>query len=177
MSNRAVLAALAALAIAASPAKLAAQPLPGDHLIVPGIRIGAAALEQADQGALFRELGEPNQTEQRGDRAYYRYGADQPDGASPDELVVNFDLANDEPFEISTASAAYRTREGLGVGSSAMAVRAKLGPPLCEGGNAAGGGLIVYRSIWFLTSHGTVTRVSIRKDMKSGDFRTGPVHC
>lgn len=177
MLNRAVLATLAAAAIGISPVNVAAQPLPNDHLIVPGIRIGAAELERADQGALIRELGEPNQTEQRGDREYYRYGADRPDGASPDELVVNFDLAKDEPFEISTASAAYRTHDGLGVGSSAMTVRANLGPPICEGGNAGSDGLIVYRSIWFLTSHGNVTRVSIRKSMNSDDFRTGPVHC
>jgi hypothetical protein len=177
MSNRAVLATLVAAAIGVSPVHVAAQPLPSDHLIVPGIRIGAAELERADQGALFRALGEPNQTEQRGDRAYYMYGADQPDGASPDELVVNFDLANDAPFEISTASPAYHTRDGLGVGSSAIAVRAKLGPPLCEGSNARDDGLIVYRSIWFLTSHGNVTRVSIRNSMNSDDFHTGPVHC
>ena len=79
------------------------------------------------------------------------YGAPE-----PDELVVNFDLAKDAPFEISTASPAYRTAEGLGVGSAATAIRAALGPPLCESGD--GDGPMVYGAIWFLTSHGNVTR-------------------
>jgi hypothetical protein len=169
--------AVLAMLVALSPVGAAAQPLPSDHLIVPGVRIGAAELEQADQGALFRALGEPNQTKQRGDRAYYMYGAPE-----PDELVVELDLTKDEPREISTSSAAYRTREGLGVGSAGAAVRAALGPPVCQGGDiksgdAKGDGLMVYGSIWFLISHGTVTRVSIRKHLNEADFQTGSVHC
>lgn len=161
-----------------TPSGAAAQPLPNDHVIIAGVRIGKAALEPADQGALVRELGEPNQTEQRGDRALYRYGAPLPDGTVPDELVVTLDLATDAPFEISTASAAYRTPDGLGVGSSATAVREKLGPPVCEAGDAASGnGRIVYPSIWFLAAHGTVTRVSIRAQLRPGDFPSGPLHC
>ena len=170
MPRRAIFATLAAAAVGLAPAGATAQPLAGDHLIVPGVRIGAAELEQGDQGAMVRALGEPNRTEQSGDRAYYMYGAPE-----PDELVVNFDLAKDEPFEISTASPAYRTAEGLGVGSAATAIRAALGPPLCEGGN--GDGPIVYGAIWFLTSHGNVTRVSIRKKLSPDDFRTGPALC
>lgn len=172
-----ILALLAATAIGLPAAGAAAQPLPGDRLIVPGSRIGAAELEPADQGALVRELGEPNQTDQRGDRAIYRYGEPGPDGRPPDELVVNFDLAGDAPFEISTASPAYRTQGGLGVGSAAAAVRASLGPPLCEGGNESGEGLLVYDTIWFRTSHGIVARVSIRNHLNADDFRTGPLHC
>jgi hypothetical protein len=164
--------ALLATLVALSPVGAAAQPLPNDHRIVPGIRIGAAELEQADQGALFRALGEPNQTEQRGDRAYYMYGASE-----PDELVVEFDLAKDEPREISTSSSAYRTLEGLGVGSTGAAIRAALGSPVCEGGDAKGDGLIVYGAIWFWTSHGDVARVAIRKHLDADDFQTGPVHC
>lgn len=91
--------------------------------------------------------------------------------------MVNFDLAKDAPFEISTASPAYRTRDGLGVGSAAASVRARLGPPLCEGGNEGGEGLLVYEAIWFQTSHGIVARVFIRKHLDAGDFRTGPLHC
>ena len=176
MPRWAVLAMLAAL----SPVGAAAQPLPNDHRIVPGIRIGAAELEQADQGALFRALGEPNQTEQRGDRAYYMYGAPKSDEASPDELVVEFDLAKDEPREISTSSSVYRTQEGLGVGSSGMAIRAALGPPVCQSSDAKSGdgdGLMVYGAIWFRTSHGIVARVAIRKHLDADDFQTGPVHC
>lgn len=95
----------------------------------------------------------------------------------PDELVVDFDLAKDEPFEISTASAAYHTRDGLGVGSSKQAIRARMGPPLCMGGNAQGDGPMVYGSIWFLISRGTVTKVSIREHMSPDDFKSGAVHC
>jgi hypothetical protein len=170
MPRGAIFATLVAAAIGMSPVVTTAQPLPGDHRIVPGVRIGAAELEQGDQGAMVRALGEPNRTEQRGDRAYYMYGAPE-----PDELVVNFDLAKDAPFEISTASPVYRTAEGLGVGSTAAAIRAALGPPLCEGGNDDGP--MVYGAIWFLTSHGIVTAVSIREKLSPDDFRTGPLRC
>ena len=159
-------AALIAVLVAASP--LAAQPLPGDHVIVPGVRIGPAELEPADQGALVRELGEPNQTERRGDHDIYHYG----DGTSPDELVVNFDLAKDAPFEISTGSPLYRTQGGLGVGSTDAAIRAAMGPPLCEGDGA-----IVYPSIWFLLAQGQVTKLSIREHLSRQDFQTGPLAC
>ncbi|MES2293911.1 MAG: hypothetical protein V4527_11485 [Pseudomonadota bacterium] len=170
MPRRAIVAILVAAVIGLAPTGAMAQLLPGDHRIVPGVRIGAAELEPADQGALVRALGEPNRTEQRGDRAYYMYGAPE-----PDELVVNFDLAKDEPFEISTASPVYRTAEGLGVGSAATAIRAALGPPLCESGNDDGP--MVYGAIWFLTSHGNVTKVFIRKKLSPDDFRTGPMRC
>jgi hypothetical protein len=164
--------AIFAAVMIGSPVGASALPLPGDHIIVPGSRIGEAELGPADQGALFRQLGEPAQTERRGDREYYMYGS--PD---PGELVVDFDLAKDEPFEISTASAAYHTREGLGVGSSEQAIQARLGPPLCMGGNVQGDGLMVYGSIWFLMSRGTVTKVSIREHMSPDDFKNGAVHC
>jgi hypothetical protein len=149
-----------------------AQPLSSDHIIVPGSRIGSAELAPADQGALVRDVGEPNRTEQRGGHEYYMYGTPE-----PDELVVDFDLAKDEPFEISTASTAYHTRDGLGVGSSEQALQARLGQPLCAGGNAKDGGLMVYDSIWFLMLRGTVTKVSIRAHMTPDDFKNGPVHC
>jgi hypothetical protein len=149
-----------------------AQPLPNDHIVVPGSRIGGAELAPADQGALVRQLGEPDRTEQRGDHEYYMYGA-----PNPDALVVDFDLAKDAPFEISTTSGAYHTREGLGVGSSEQAVQARLGPPLCAGGEAQGDRLMVYASIWFLMSRGTVTKVSIREHMTPDDFKSGSVHC
>jgi hypothetical protein len=155
-----------------SPAGASAQPLPGDHMIVPGSRIGGAELAPADQGALFRQLGEPDRTEQRGDHEYYMYGA-----PNPDELVVDFDLGKDEPFEISTMSGAYHTPEGLGVGSSQQTVQARLGSPLCAGGDVQGDGLLVYGSIWFLTSRGIVTKVSIRAHMSPDDFKNGAVHC
>jgi hypothetical protein len=154
-----------------------AQPLSSDHLIVPGERIGNAELDPADQGALQRNLGEPNETEQRGNMATYRYGAPKPDGGSPDELVVTLDLAKDAPFEIATASPAYHTQGGLGVGSTEAAIRAALGPPLCAGNDSQGNGIIVYGAIWFRTSHGTVTRAAIRTQLSVDDFKTGAVHC
>jgi len=173
--NRAIFAALIAANFAASPVK--AQPLPNDHVIVPGVRIGAAELEPADQGALFRQLGEPNQTERRGDHEIYRYGAPQPDGALPGELVVDFDLVKDAPFEISTASPLYRTQGGLGVGSASTAIRTGLGQPLCEGGDGRGDGVIVYGAIWFVTSPAQVTKLSIREHLSRDDFRAGPLAC
>jgi hypothetical protein len=163
---------LGAAAVVLLGVSAVAQPLPSDHIIVPGSRIGGAELAPADQGALARQLGEPNRTERRGDHEYYMYGF-----PNPDELVVDFDLAKDEPFEISTASADYHTRDGLGVGSSEQAIRARLGPPPCMGGNVQGDGLIVYGSVWFLMSHGTVTKVSIREHMSPEDFKNGAVHC
>jgi hypothetical protein len=172
MLARAALVTIIILSIGLSPLAGSAQAQRGDHLIVPGVRIGAAELEQADQGAMERALGEPDQTLQRDDRAYYMYGAPEPDA-----LVIEFDLAKDAPFEISTSSAAYRTRDGLGVGSTAAAVRAALGAPVCEGGDAGGEGLIVYGAIWFRILHGTVARVSIRQSLRSADFQAGPVHC
>ena len=154
-----------------------AQPLSSDHLIVPGMRIGNAELEPADQGALQRDLGEPNQTEQRGDMATYRYGAPKPDGGPPDELVVMLDLNKDAPFEIATASPDYRTRQGVGVGSSDAAVRAALGPPLCAGSDGKGNGIIVYETVWFRITGGSATRVAIRNHLSADDFRTGAAHC
>ena len=167
MARKSFLALIATLALM----PLAASALPGDHLIVPGERIGAAELAPADQGALVRALGEPDQTIQRGDHEFYRYGA-----PPADALTVEFDLSRDAPFEISTISPLYRTREGLGVGSAASAVRAALGPPLCEGGNE-NGGLLVYGAIWFSILKDSVTRVAIRRQSSPADFQTGPVHC
>ena len=155
----------------------AAQPLASDHVIAPGVRIGNAELDPADQGSLQRNLGEPNETEQKGDFATYRYGAPKPDGGSPDELVVTFDLNKDAPFEIATASPAYRTKSGLGVGSAQTVIEASLGQPVCEGHDSQGAGIIVYDTIWFRTIQGIVTRVAIRKHIAPGDFKTGTPHC
>ncbi len=169
--------ALATMFIGASALVAAAQPLPSDHLIVPGMRIGNAELAPADQGALQRNLGEPNQTDQRGDMATYRYGAPKADGGAPDELVVMLDLNTDAPFEIATASPDYRTRQDVGVGSSDAAVRAALGPPLCMGDDGKGNGIIVYDTIWFRTAQGIVTRAAIRNHLSADDFRTNTAHC
>ena len=168
-----------AFALAAGTLVLAAdaRPFSSDHMIVPGERIGNAELDPADQGALQRNLGEPNETEQRDDRAIYRYGAAKPDGGAPDELVVIFDLNKDVPFEIATASPAYHMREGLSVGSADAAIRAALGPPLCTGDDGMGNGIIVYDTIWFRTAQGKVTRAAIRKHLSPEDFKTGAVHC
>ena len=168
---------LAAIVAIPPLANAAAQTLSSDHMIVPGERIGNAELDPADQGSLQRNLGEPNQTDQRGDMATYRYGASKPDGGSPDELVVTFDLNKDVPFEISTASPEYHTREGLGVGSAETAIRAALGKPVCEADDGKGNGIIVYDTIWFRTAQGVATRAAIRKHLSPDDFKTGPVHC
>lgn len=161
----------------APPIRATAQPLPSDHLIVPGMRIGNAELAPADQGALQRNLGEPNQTDQRGDMATYRYGAPKADGTPPDELVVVLDLNEDAPFEIATASPDYHTRQGVGIGSADAAVRAALGPPLCTGDDGKGNGIIVYDTIWFRTAQGIVTRAAIRNHLSADDFRTNTAHC
>ena len=155
----------------------AAQPLPSDHMIVPGSRIGNADLDPADQGSLQRNLGEPTQTSQRGDMATYRYGPPKPDGGSPDELVVMIDLDKDAPFEIATASPAYHTKEGLGVGSAEAAIRAALGRPLCNADDGKGNGIIVYDTIWFRTAEGIVARAAIRKHLSPDDFKTGVINC
>jgi hypothetical protein len=155
-----------AAVLASSPG--AAQSLAHDRLIVPGERIGAAELAPADQGALTRALGEPDDTRQRGGHATYNFG-----GA----LTVDFDLDRDTPFEISTTSPAYRTASGLGVGSSEAAIRVGLGEPLCQGHDASGNGLLVYDSIWFQTLGGIAARVAIRQHLRADDFREGAVHC
>ena len=175
MRHPIISAALIAAAIAAPQVR--AQLLPSDHAIVPGVRIGSAELEPADQGALFREVGEPNQTERRGDHEFYRYGASHSDGTSADELVVDFNLAKDAPFEISTASPLYRTRDGLGVGSASTAILGSLGQPLCEGEDGRGDGVIVYGAIWFMSARGQVTKLSIRQHLSRDDFRSGPLAC
>jgi len=169
--------ATALLIVSLSALGAAAQPLPSDHVIVPGTRIGNAELEPADQGALQRNLGEPNQTDQRGDMATYRYGAPKADGGRPDELVVILNLNTDAPFEIATASPDYHIKGGLGVGSSDAAVRTALGPPLCTGDDGKGNGIIVYETIWFRTVQGKVTRAAIRNHMSADEFKTGEVHC
>jgi phosphohistidine swiveling domain-containing protein len=155
--------------IAASRAAMG-DALPGDLTIVPGVRIGAAELAPADQGALQRDLGQPDQTNRNGDHEYYRYGAD--------ELVIDFDLANDAPFEISTTSSLYHTREGgLGVGSNAAVIAATLGKPVCRGANDAGDEVIAYDLIWFLLRQGLVTRVSIRAHVDPGALGAGSIPC
>lgn len=169
--------ALATMFIGASALVAAAQPLPSDHLIVPGMRIGNAELAPADQGAIQRSLGEPNQTDQRGDMATYRYGAPKANGGAPDELVVMLGLNTDAPFEIVTASPDYHTRQGVGVGSSDAAVRAALGPPLCAGDDGKGNGIIVYETIWFRTAQDIVIRTAIRNHLSADDFKTGAAHC
>lgn len=169
--------AAACVLITLSTLAAIAQPLSSDHMIVPGTRIGNAELEPADQGALERNLGEPNQTDQRGDMATYRYGPPKPDGGPPDELVVMLDLNKDAPFEIATASPDYHTRQGLGVGSSDAAVRAALGPPLCTGHDGKRNGIIVYDTIWFRTAQGIVTRAAIRNHLSAEDFKTGTPQC
>ena len=161
----------------AQPIRATAQPLSSDHLIVPGTRIGNAELAPADQGALQRNLGEPNQTDQRGDMATYRYGAPKADGGAPDELVVMLDLNTDAPFEIATASPDYRTRDGLKVGSAGTAISAALGKPLCEVADGTGNGIMIYGTIWFRLAHGNVTRIAIRNHLSADDFKTGAVHC
>lgn len=165
--------AMLAVATMPQPISGAAQALPGDHLIVPGARIGPAEIAPADQGALQRALGEPNRSERRGDHDYYVYGA----GDDPDELAVDFDLVADSPFEISTTSPAYRTQDGLGVGVSEKSVLTKLGAPICEGHNERGDGLLVYASIWFQTAKGHVAKIAIRGHLRPSDFQSGPLHC
>jgi hypothetical protein len=197
MPVRSVLAIIVAAALAVPPLAASAQTLPGDHMIVPGVRIGAALLEQADQGALVRDLGNPDQTTERGDHEFYLYRETPPEVPPPPaseagmslpkpvpraplpafELMIEFDLTKDAPFEISTASPFYRTRDGLGVGSTAAEVHAAMGAPLCEAGAAADAGLIVYGTVWFSTAQGNVTRVAIRKALSPADFATLPVHC
>jgi hypothetical protein len=166
-----LVAMLTAVAVTLAIADSAAQPSPSDHVIVPGVRIGAAELERGDQGALYRQLGEPNETQRRGDHEYYSYGS------TAGELVVDFDLADDAPFEISTASPLYRTRDGLGVGRSDTAVRSALGQPLCQAGDGNGDAALVYDSIWFLTAGGKVTKISIRAHLSAEDFQAGPLRC
>lgn len=169
--NALVIAALVMGAIGVSP--LRAELLPSDHRIVPGVRIGSAYLAPADQGALTREVGEPDASDQTGDHAFYRYGQ----GSPPDELVVDFDLTRDQPFEISTASPLYQMQEGLGVGAKAAEIRAKLGRPLCQGINDAGDGVIVYPNAWFQMERGAAKKISIRKDISAEDFRDRPIPC
>lgn len=168
---------LAAVVASLPVADAEAQTLPSDHVIVPGERIGNAELDPADQGSLQRNLGEPNQTDQQGDMATYRYGPPKPDGGAPDELVVTLDLNKDAPFEIATASPAYHTREGLGVGSAEAAIHTALGQPLCEANDGAGNGIVVYDTIWFRTAQSVVTRAAIRKHLSADDFKAGAVHC
>ena len=156
------------LFVSAAPAS--GDPLPGDHLIVAGVRIGAADLAPADQGALTRTLGEPARTDRNGDHEVYHYGAE-----GSDQLTVDFDLVNDAPFEISTFSPAYRTRDGLGVGSSVDTIRARLGKPMCEGGSDTGAAVMAYDAIWFSLSRGAVTRVAIRARMAPGEL--GALRC
>ena len=164
---------IAAMMVALLPLSAIAQPLSDDKVIVPGTRIGAAELAPADQGALFRELGEPNRTEREGGHEYYMYGTE----VEPDALIVDFDLVKDEPFEISTTSSAYHTQDGLRVGSAEQTVRAHLGQPICAARNAEGSGVMIYDKVWFLTSNGAVTRIAIRDHLSPDEFRTGPVHC
>ncbi|MGH7972832.1 MAG: hypothetical protein ACREIC_29305 [Limisphaerales bacterium] len=157
------------LAVIATATVAMGDSLPGDRVIVPGVRIGAAELAPADQGALMRALGEPDRTDRNGDHDYYRYDAAQ--------LTIDFDLVGDAPFEISTASPTYRTKEGMGVGSNAAEIRAHFGAPICEGGSETGDEIIAYDSIWFLLRRRTAVGIYIRAHINPGELHTGSIFC
>jgi hypothetical protein len=97
-----------------------------DSSIVPGVSLGSIHLGITDI-ELYRLLGDPKSTTTNGDISMnYDYSRFQV-SVSPDTHKV---------IEVTTEDPSYSTAEGIRVGSSGLAVAAKLGipPGPCQGG-------------------------------------------
>ena len=88
-----------------------------DELIVPGHRIGPVSLGMTLQD-LYRTMGNSTSSDRSRDGFRYEFGS----------LIVDVLAANQKVMSITTTGS-HATREGIGIGSSELAVRATYGTP------------------------------------------------
>lgn len=91
-----------------------------DSLIVAGVRIGAMSLGMTDS-QLYRLLGDPDSTFISERVIKYTYGKLL--------LTVYVDKTSHKVVQLWSSDSRYSTAEGIKVGSSGLAVAAKLGVP------------------------------------------------
>jgi hypothetical protein len=97
-----------------------------DSVIEPGVRLGPVHLGITDV-ELYRLLGDPKSTRTNGSISMnYIYS----------KFQVSVDTDTHRVIQVTTDDPAYSTAEGIRVGSSGLAVAAKLGTPPgpCDGG-------------------------------------------
>lgn len=129
------------------PAYSAAHPAPDDKLIVPGERIGKVYLGMT-VSELYRAEGDPIKTDQvMGTQYYFSDGLH----ASVESGVVT---------GLTTDSPAHKTREGLGVGSSQLALEAAYGATQTSE-ITANDFYLVYKGVAFEIVHGRVATVVV----------------
>jgi hypothetical protein len=110
-------AALALAALLAVGTTVRAQE--DDHLIVPGVRLGPVHLGITDV-ELYRQLGDPQSTQPNGDVSMnYTYS----------NFGVSVSTHTHKVIQVLALDASYATAEGIKVGSSHLAIAAKLGIP------------------------------------------------
>ena len=95
-----------------------------DNLIVPGVRIGPFHLGITD-AELYRQFGEPTATQVNGDVTMnYTYS----------NVQVSVSPSTHKVIQVTTSDPSFATAEGVTVGTSALALAAKLGVPKgCQG--------------------------------------------
>ena len=90
-----------------------------DNLIVPGQRIGKVYLGMPI-AQLYKEFGNPSKRDVAdGNAVEYTY----------DRASLTVGVAGGKVIDVATTSSLFRTANGVGVGSSDIEVRSKLGPP------------------------------------------------
>lgn len=134
-----------------------------DHLIVPRERVGAVRLGMS-AGDLYQAMGEPcanNWYESEGGGKAYAYC----DTAGQQVLLIYVAKASEAVVKIEVQSSAYRTVEGIGLGTSDLAIRAKLGKPQSEIGFPSDENMLslCYKSLGLRinTNRGIVTSITL----------------
>ncbi|GEM_PF-5071778 len=139
--------------LAASTMSASAQST--GNLIVPGKQIGKAFVGMTP-AQLYQALGKPDKTVNGGEEAhetFYYYK----------DLTVALDTKTQSVYQVNTASPKFRTKEGLGVGSQDLELRAKLGSPKCETDTATGLFLNYGQTGFILDNNGTVRNLNVRR--------------
>jgi hypothetical protein len=106
--------ALAAALVVLSPVAASAQS--NDNLIVPGQRVGQIQLGMP-VAQVYAILGAPSRTDKLEEETHYVYS----------DLNVVIKDSTQRVDVVNETNSKYRTREGVGVGSQDIEVRAKMG--------------------------------------------------
>lgn len=104
----------------------AAAQTHNDNLIVPGVRIGPVSLGMSEAN-LYKTLGDPTSTQINNAAQVINYNYPG--------LGVSVDRVAHKVTQVTSLDQKYSTAEGIKVGSSGLAVSAKIGIPSgdCQG--------------------------------------------